>query len=327
MKKLNPSTKDDSKKDPKSSDKKNLSENNTREDNSYQKKSINRTDRIFSMYTHRKEYSSETKPETSIISKYSKNTENYKNSDSTKQIESKSDVRYEPRKEFRFEKATYQGHTVFKCSETNRNIRPTKHFKVQDSLKTNRSSLNEQKEETPQISAADIWKNAAKILDSKKIVKKPPVKPTLEKKVEKINLSHAQIAEALRHSILNRATIPSLISKKPKNPKIPDFFPKDPIHIFDGPGVYKHLNIDTLFFIFYFSRDERQISSARELKKYSWRYHTKYNTWFQRLEEPKMITEYYEQGIFLFFDFEVTWTNRKKKDFTFEYKYLENIEI
>lgn len=36
--------------------------------------------------------------------------------------------------------------------------------------------------------------------------------------------------------------------------------------------------------------------AAKELKKQSWRYHKKYLTWFQRHEEPKEITNDYEQG-------------------------------
>ncbi len=34
--------------------------------------------------------------------------------------------------------------------------------------------------------------------------------------------------------------------------------------------------------------------AAKALKKLSWRFHTKYMTWFQRLEEPKTITDDYE---------------------------------
>ena len=34
--------------------------------------------------------------------------------------------------------------------------------------------------------------------------------------------------------------------------------------------------------------------AAKALKKLSWRFHTKYMTWFQRLEEPKAITDEYE---------------------------------
>ena len=37
-----------------------------------------------------------------------------------------------------------------------------------------------------------------------------------------------------------------------------------------------------------------QYMAAKALKKLSWRFHTKYMTWFQRLEEPKTITDDYE---------------------------------
>ena len=39
--------------------------------------------------------------------------------------------------------------------------------------------------------------------------------------------------------------------------------------------------------------------AAKELKKQSWRFHKKYLTWFQRHEEPKIITEDYEQGTYI----------------------------
>ena len=38
-----------------------------------------------------------------------------------------------------------------------------------------------------------------------------------------------------------------------------------------------------------------QYLAAKALKKQSWRFHTKYLMWFQRHEEPKTITEDYEQ--------------------------------
>ena len=40
-----------------------------------------------------------------------------------------------------------------------------------------------------------------------------------------------------------------------------------------------------------------QYLAAKALKKQSWRFHTKYMMWFQRHEEPKTITEDYEQVI------------------------------
>ena len=72
------------------------------------------------------------------------------------------------------------------------------------------------------------------------------------------------------------------------------------------------------FFINYFNR----YLAARELKRQSWRFHVKYLTWFQRHSEPQAITEEYEQGIYVYFDWEGSWCQRKKSDFRFEYRYL-----
>lgn len=35
--------------------------------------------------------------------------------------------------------------------------------------------------------------------------------------------------------------------------------------------------------------------AAQTLKKNSWRFHTKHMMWFQRLEEPQMITDEFEK--------------------------------
>ena len=78
---------------------------------------------------------------------------------------------------------------------------------------------------------------------------------------------------------------------------------------------------------------------------------TQYLTWFQRHEEPKevrklarslclslsrslalahslsvgaQITSEYEQGTYVYFDYETGWCQRKKTEFTFEYRYLED---
>lgn len=57
--------------------------------------------------------------------------------------------------------------------------------------------------------------------------------------------------------------------------------------------------------------------AAKELKKQSWRFHKKYLTWFQRHDEPKVITEDYEQGTYIYFDYEGAWCQRKKTDFRY----------
>ena len=57
---------------------------------------------------------------------------------------------------------------------------------------------------------------------------------------------------------------------------------------------------------------------AEELKSQSWRFHKQYLTWFQRAHNPQAITEDYEQGGYLYFDWENSWCQRKKSDFRFE---------
>ncbi|XP_078177774.1 transcription regulator NOT2/NOT3/NOT5 family protein isoform X4 [Carex rostrata] len=94
--------------------------------------------------------------------------------------------------------------------------------------------------------------------------------------------------------------------------------------------AYDSLGTDTLFFAFYYQQNTyQQFLAARELKKNSWRYHRKYNTWFQRHEEPKVTTDEYEKGSYVYFDYHITedntgWCQRIKNEFVFEYNYLED---
>ena len=93
----------------------------------------------------------------------------------------------------------------------------------------------------------------------------------------------------------------------------------------DNPELFEKFDTDTLFFIFYYQQGTyQQFLAARELKKQSWRYHKKYMTWFQRHEEPKVTTDEYEQGTYVYFDYETGWCQRIKSEFTFEYSYLED---
>ena len=88
----------------------------------------------------------------------------------------------------------------------------------------------------------------------------------------------------------------------------PSYFPQQPILRMDAGFVEKKLETDTLFFIFYQQQGSyQQYLAARELKKQSWRYHKKYLTWFQRHEEPKVTTEDYEQGTYVYFDYDKEW--------------------
>jgi CCR4-NOT transcription complex subunit 3 len=121
-------------------------------------------------------------------------------------------------------------------------------------------------------------------------------------------------------------------------------FPQEALPLFDDPRLYGRIDPDTLFYVFYYKQGTyQQYLAARALKDQSWRFHKQYQTWFQRHEEPKSITEEYEQGTYRFFDYESTWyvvdmharhrpglltlclrMNRRKADFKFAYKFLED---
>lgn len=112
-------------------------------------------------------------------------------------------------------------------------------------------------------------------------------------------------------------------SRNPFN--TPALFPQEPATIIQRQELYPKLDVDTLFFIFYFQQGSyQQYLAAAQLKKLSWRYHKKYKTWFQRHEEPTETTDEYERGTYVYFDFESGWCQRIKTEFTFEYAFLED---
>ncbi|KAI8097640.1 Not1 N-terminal domain, CCR4-Not complex component-domain-containing protein [Halteromyces radiatus] len=136
--------------------------------------------------------------------------------------------------------------------------------------------------------------------------------------------THQMLDASLQH-------VPDLIdSERPKmyQPRMPymspNYYPQQPLAIFDNPVLFEKFDMDALFFIFYYQQGTyQQYLAAKELKKQSWRFHKKYLTWFQRHEEPKVITEDYEQGTYIYFDYEGAWCQRKKTEFRFEYRFLE----
>ncbi|KAL8800214.1 MAG: hypothetical protein Q9182_005336 [Xanthomendoza sp. 2 TL-2023] len=88
----------------------------------------------------------------------------------------------------------------------------------------------------------------------------------------------------------------------------PRCYPQEPLITIDDPALYSKIDTDTLFYIFYYRQNTyQQYMAAKSLKNQSWRFHKQYQTWFQRHEEPKTITEEYEQGTYRFFDYESTW--------------------
>jgi CCR4-NOT transcription complex subunit 3 len=97
---------------------------------------------------------------------------------------------------------------------------------------------------------------------------------------------------------------------KPQNPYpyTPGHYPQEPLPIFEDHRLYSKCDTDTLFYSFYYKQGTyQQYAAAKALKSQSWRFHKQYQTWFQRHEEPKDITEDFEQGTYRFFDYESTW--------------------
>ena len=143
-------------------------------------------------------------------------------------------------------------------------------------------------------------------------------------------VSTDQYLSALNDSMLQMPTSSDSERSKtytPRNPYpgAPASYPSVPSPIFDNPEIFSKLGTDALFFIFYYSQGTyQQYLAAKELKKQSWRYHKKYMTWFQRHEEPKVTTDEYEQGTYVYFDYETGWCQRLKADFRFEYSFLED---
>ncbi|KAJ6457367.1 Not1 N-terminal domain, CCR4-Not complex component-domain-containing protein [Mycena sanguinolenta] len=110
----------------------------------------------------------------------------------------------------------------------------------------------------------------------------------------------------------------------PRNPfQTAPYYPQVPHPMLNNAAIYSRVDVETLFYVFYFLPvSYPQYLAAEELKRQSWRFHVKYLTWFQRHSEPQAITEEYEQGVYVYFDWEGSWCQRKKSDFRFEYRYL-----
>jgi CCR4-NOT transcription complex subunit 3 len=136
---------------------------------------------------------------------------------------------------------------------------------------------------------------------------------------------------------------------KPYTPRTPfvgqlhPSFPTTPHSIIENPALFERLPMDSLFLSFYYQQGSyQQYLAAKQLKKHSWRFHKKYMTWFQRHEEPKTTTNDYEEGTYVYFDYEsgerrtcpspllislthsAGWCQRIKSEFKFEYAYLED---
>ena len=114
----------------------------------------------------------------------------------------------------------------------------------------------------------------------------------------------------------------------PRNPyNVHQLFPSTVPPQLEVLSVFEKLPPDSLFLAFYFQQGSfQQHLAAKVLKKNSWRFHKKYMTWFQRVhdDQPKVVNDDYEEGTYVYFDYEGGWCQRIKQEFKFEYAYLED---
>ncbi|KAL4528298.1 hypothetical protein Ndes2437B_g00395 [Nannochloris sp. 'desiccata'] len=68
-------------------------------------------------------------------------------------------------------------------------------------------------------------------------------------------------------------------------------------------NLFSKLQLETLFFSFFFHQGSRQqLFAANRLKLQGWRYHKKLSTWFARTMQPEVVTENFEEGVMAYWD-------------------------
>lgn len=139
------------------------------------------------------------------------------------------------------------------------------------------------------------------LVDSFEATKKRPTASNAPGSLRMLTASQASSPDALDSEVPRNYHPDSRVSSA-------SHFPLEPLTIFDDPRLYSRIDPDTLFYVFYYKQGTyQQYLAAKALKDQSWRFHKQYQTWFQRHEEPKSITEEFEQGTYRFFDYESTW--------------------
>ncbi|KAM0287258.1 hypothetical protein ACHAQH_000572 [Verticillium albo-atrum] len=157
------------------------------------------------------------------------------------------------------------------------------------------------------------------LVESFEITRKKPANPLSPTTMRMLQTSQATCPDPLD------SEVPRTYRPDVRVPATGTGFPQEPLALLDDPRLYQRIEPDTLFYVFYYKQGTpQQYLAAKALKDQSWRFHKQYQTWFQRHEEPKSITEEFEQGTYRFFDYESTWMNRRKADFKFAYKFLED---
>ncbi|CAG9466138.1 unnamed protein product [Pedinophyceae sp. YPF-701] len=113
---------------------------------------------------------------------------------------------------------------------------------------------------------------------------------------------------------------------------LPASYPRQRIPQVQNPLLYERVDPELLFLAFYLMPGTyQQHLAAKQLKKQSWRYHKQHQSWFQRHDAPRSITDDHETGSYVYFDHTAPtaaggegWCYRVRHDLKIEYAVLEN---
>ncbi len=88
--------------------------------------------------------------------------------------------------------------------------------------------------------------------------------------------------------------------------------------MFDSAHVFGLMDLDTLFYIFYYqSGSYQQFIAARELKQRGWSFNTRYTAYTSQHSIGKgqhmIVDNKYEQGTYIFFDRNQSWQMRMRE--------------
>lgn len=110
---------------------------------------------------------------------------------------------------------------------------------------------------------------------------------------------------------------------QPKNPvDCPPYFPQMPKMKLFQPEFMKNYDLDTLFYIFFYTPGTaQQFFAGQELKKRNWVYHKINKTWYHKLSEAYEKTDNYEIAKYEYFDHDSqdNWRIRQVESFKMEY--------
>jgi CCR4-NOT transcriptional regulation complex NOT5 subunit len=139
------------------------------------------------------------------------------------------------------------------------------------------------------------------------------------------DFSRQDFAQAVAAAIQTIPDPPYDVRDVTETSDLPPGFPHTPNLKLCQPASLKKLDLQALFYIFFFSPDTpQQYFVAQELKKRDWQFHMRYHTWFKRVADPTEKKDTYEVARFDYFDTSAAegWCVRPRQGFRMEYEHL-----